>query len=88
MSAPGQSTEITVNGRRLRVEAGSTVASALLNAGVTTLRRSSKGDARGPLCVMGICYECRVTIDGISQQRACMTVVTHGMIVESDGASS
>jgi predicted molibdopterin-dependent oxidoreductase YjgC len=76
-------TEITVDGRPLRVEPGSTVASALLNAGVTVFHRSTGGTARGPLCGMGICYECRVTIDGVAHQRACMTLVVEGMAIVS-----
>ena len=78
-------TEIMVNGRRVRVQAGTTVASALLNADVAVFRRSSHGDGRGPLCGMGVCYECRVTIDGVPHQRACMTTVADGMVVEYDG---
>lgn len=85
MSAPRQTTEIMVNGRRSRVEAETTVASALFNAGVAVFRRSSHGDGRGPLCGMGVCYECRVTIDGVPHQRACMTMVADGMVVEYDG---
>jgi sarcosine oxidase subunit alpha len=81
-------TEIMVNGRRLRVEAGTSVASALLNADVVVFRRSSHGDGRGPLCGMGVCYECRVTIDGVPHQRACMTIVANGMVVEFDGGFS
>ena len=43
----------------------------------------SRGEARAPLCGMGVCYECRVTIDGIPHQRACMTTVTRGMAIET-----
>ena len=80
--------DIIVNGRRLRVESGITVASALLNADVAVFRRSSHGDGRGPLCGMGVCYECRVTIDGVPHQRACMTTVVDGMVVEYGGGFS
>ncbi len=83
-------TEIILNGRRLRVEEGITVAGALLNADLTGFRRSVGGASRGPLCGMGICYECRVTIDGIPHRRACMTVVTDGMTIDAglEGESS
>jgi predicted molibdopterin-dependent oxidoreductase YjgC len=76
--------EITVNGRRLRVRPGITAASALLNAGVSIFRRSRAGAARGPLCGMGVCYECRVTIDGVPHRRACMAIVVPGMIIEAE----
>jgi sarcosine oxidase subunit alpha len=75
--------EIIVDGRRVGAVAGESVASALLNAGVTAFRRSVNGEPRAPLCGMGVCYECRVTIDGIEHQRSCMTVVRSGMHVQT-----
>ncbi|HEX6132682.1 MAG TPA: (2Fe-2S)-binding protein [Longimicrobiales bacterium] len=73
--------ELIVDGRTIECDATISVAAALLNAGVTTFRRSATGAERGPLCGMGICFECRVTIDGTPHQRACMRVVRHGMTV-------
>ena len=75
--------EIVVNGRPLRVEEGTALASALLNAGHGAFRRSTSGEPRAPLCGMGICYECRVTIDGVAHQRACMIVAEHGMRIDT-----
>lgn len=75
--------EIAVNGRVVRIDSGATVASALLNSGETLFRVSETGEPRAPLCGMGICYECRVTIDGIDHVRACMTQVRAGMRVET-----
>jgi NADPH-dependent 2,4-dienoyl-CoA reductase/sulfur reductase-like enzyme len=49
-----------------------TVAAALENAGRSALRKSVTGQPRGVLCAMGICYECRVEIDGVAHRRACM----------------
>lgn len=74
---------IVVDGRDLRVPSGATVAVALLSAGIPAFRRSVRGDARGPLCGMGICYECRVTIDGLAQRRACMIAVVDGLTVST-----
>ena len=79
-----ETVEIIANGRRSRVPAGITVAAALLDLGVTTFRRSVTGEARGPVCGMGICYECRVTIDGVPQRRACIVPVANGMEIASD----
>jgi sarcosine oxidase subunit alpha len=79
--------EIVVDGRPLRVTRGISVASALLEARVTAFRTSESGDARAPLCGMGICYECRVRIDGIEHQRSCMATVREGMRVETGGRS-
>jgi glycine/D-amino acid oxidase-like deaminating enzyme len=63
---------ITVDGRTLEADAGTTVAAALWSAGVTRLRTSVSTQPRGPLCAMGVCFECRVTLDGASHRRACL----------------
>ena len=80
--------EIVLNGRSLRIESGTTLASALLNADVGAFRRSTSGEVRAPLCGMGICYECRVTVDGIAHERACMIVAEAGMRIETPGGAS
>lgn len=72
---------ITVNDQRVRVAAGTTVASALFNLGVTSFRRSVSGEPRAPVCGMGVCFECRVTIDSRPHQRACLIPVAEGMHV-------
>lgn len=68
-----------VDGRPITATAGDSVAAALLNSGVLALRVSVTGAVRGPLCGMGTCEECRVTIDGIANQRACLAEVGEGM---------
>ncbi len=77
--------EIRVDGRPLRVEGDITVAAALLNAGIAGFRRSVSGEPRGPLCGMGICFECRVGIDGAPHRRACLEPVREGMEVTTGG---
>jgi predicted molibdopterin-dependent oxidoreductase YjgC len=72
---------LTVNGSAVRVPAGSMVAAAVALAGVDTYRRSVRGEARGPLCGMGICFECRVTIDGQAHRLGCQTPCEDGMTV-------
>ena len=64
---------------------GATVAAAILNTGSGGMRRSVSGGWRGPLCGMGICYECRVTIDGVAQARSCQVLCREGMEVRTDG---
>ena len=76
--------ELTVNGQALRVRPGTTVAAALAIAGCPTTRRSVTGEQRGPLCGMGVCFECRVTIDGRPHQLACQAVCRAGMEVVTD----
>jgi sarcosine oxidase subunit alpha len=77
---------ILADGRSVRVAAGVTVAAALLDLGVSAFRRSASGDPRAPLCGMGTCYECRVTIDGVAHRRACLVTVADGMHVATAGA--
>ena len=60
------------------------LAAALLNAGVTSFRQSVHGEMRGPLCGMGICFECRLTIDGQLHVRSCQLVCRPGMEVETN----
>jgi sarcosine oxidase subunit alpha len=81
MSEPVQ---LRVNGKAVSVPTGTIVAAAVTHAGVTRFRRSVVGQSRGPLCGMGICMECRVTINGLSQCRSCQTLCEAGMDVRTD----
>ncbi len=73
---------ITIEDRQLDVPASDSVAAAMLSAGVVTARISPiSGVHRGPYCMMGICYECLVEIDGVPNQQACQTQVRDGMHV-------
>ena len=69
---------INLDGRTLTVERGTTVAAAMLNAGVSLFRESVSGEPRAPLCGMGVCYECMVTIDG-QRGLSCQTRCQPGM---------
>ena len=71
---------ITVNGKPFRVAAGTTVAAAILNAGEPG-RVSVQGEPRGPLCGMGICMECRATVNGAPHARTCQMLCVAGMEV-------
>ena len=76
---------LTVDGRRVTVESGAMVSTAVALAGVSAFRRSVSGEPRGPLCGMGICFECRVTIDGREHCRSCQIPCAEGMEVRTDG---
>ena len=76
----GESCPITVNGKPMRVVSGTSVAAAMMMAG-EPCRFSVGGDARGPLCGMGICMECRATVNGVAHQRTCQMVCRAGMDV-------
>ncbi|HEX7906893.1 MAG TPA: (2Fe-2S)-binding protein [Paraburkholderia sp.] len=74
---------LTIDGRRIDVEAGTTVAAALVIAGVGGTRLSVSGQTRAALCGMGVCQECRVTIDGRAHALACQTLCREGQIVRT-----
>lgn len=73
--------QIRINGAFVEVEEGTTVAVAMLASGAPSTRRSVRGVARGPLCGMGICFECRVTVDGIAHVKGCQALCRDGMEV-------
>jgi hypothetical protein len=70
--------EITINRKPLTIEAGSTVAVAIAIVGLPC-RTSVNGTPRGALCAMGICFECRATVNGVAHRRTCQIVCEAGM---------
>jgi len=68
----------------MKVPKGTIVAAALAHSGITEFRRSVLGQPRGPLCGMGICMECRVTINGQLNYRSCQILCEENMEIVSD----
>jgi sarcosine oxidase subunit alpha len=84
-SSPGSSSvTLTVNGASVSVALGATVAVAVAIVG-QACRTSVSGEPRGPLCGMGICFECRVSINGAPHCRSCQILCEPGMDVRTDG---
>jgi predicted molibdopterin-dependent oxidoreductase YjgC len=78
-----ESIMITIDGVALEVPAQETLAAAMLQSGRLDLRTTAiSGAARSAYCMMGVCFDCLVTIDDQPNQQACMTVVRPGMRVE------
>lgn len=75
---------LLIDGKQVTVPEGTTVAAAIASADVMRFRRSVLGQPRGPLCGMGICMECRVSINGRGQCRSCLTLCEPGMEVRTD----
>ena len=70
---------IAVEGRRVDAHEGETLATALLRAGVIPLRHTAvSGQPRAPLCLMGVCFECLVEVDGLQNVQSCMVEVREG----------
>jgi len=72
------------DGRSIEAQAGDSVAAALLANGALACRRTPvSGAPRAPFCLMGVCFECLVVIDGTGSRQACLTPVRDGMRVET-----
>jgi sarcosine oxidase subunit alpha len=81
----GAKITVLVNGKPVIAYQGETVHATLLAAGYRVLRNTSKTHTpRGIFCGMGVCYDCLVTINGQSNQRACMTPVEDRMEIDVD----
>ncbi len=78
--AGGGTMEIMIDGNTVAVPAPGTVASALLALGHDAFRATpASGVVRGPFCMMGVCFDCLVTIDGVANRQACLEPLREGM---------
>ena len=74
---------LTIEGKRVDARPGDTVAAAMLAAGFEHCRTTPVGGTpRAPYCMMGVCFECLVTIDGVGNRQGCLVAVREGMRVE------
>ncbi len=79
----GSCVVIDVDGAQVIAYEGETVAVALLAAGVRELRDSpGAGTPRGVFCLMGVCQECLLRIDG-RRALACQEAVREGMQIRT-----
>jgi predicted molibdopterin-dependent oxidoreductase YjgC len=75
---------ISIDGRSFVARAGDSVAAALLASGRLSCRTTAvSGNARGPFCLMGACFDCLVVIDGRQNQQGCLVTVAEGMEIET-----
>jgi len=72
---------LSVDGQPCTVPSGAPVAAALLQRGSFARLTGLSGRARAPYCMMGVCFDCLVRIDGVSNRQACMVVAEPGMDV-------
>jgi predicted molibdopterin-dependent oxidoreductase YjgC len=74
---------IHVEGRAVDAREGDTVSAALLASGLDIRRATAvSGAPRLPYCMMGVCFDCLVTIDGVGNRQGCLVPVADGMRVE------
>ena len=90
-SAPDKPTvTVRFEDQSICVEAGLSIAAALLLKGAQPLRTTPVTQApRAPYCMMGVCFECLVEVDGKPSRQACLTTVRDGMVIRrQQGASA
>lgn len=73
---------ITVDGASITVRPGTTALAAILSTGAS-VRRSVGGAPRGPLCGMGVCFECRATVNRRPHSRTCEILCAPGMDIRT-----
>lgn len=74
------SVTVTIEGQRVQVPAGESVAAAVLVHALDHTRTTPiSGAPRAPLCMMGVCFECLMEIDGVANRQACLVPVAEGM---------
>ena len=83
----GKEVSIKLNGNLKVAYLGESVATVLLAEGITAMRTTIQGQARGVFCGMGVCFDCLVVIDGITNQRACLIEARPGMKVQTQVGS-
>ncbi len=75
---------IFLNGQSVQVQKGITVAAMALTHGLRYARTTPISQSmRAPFCMMGVCYDCLMVINGKANQRACATYVKEGMRVDT-----
>ena len=77
------SVQIFVDGVAVAARQGDTVSAALLASGRDVRRATAvSGAPRLPYCMMGVCFDCLVPIDGVGNRQGCLEPVAHGMQIE------
>ena len=85
----GQPISLRVDGQSVSAYEGETIAGVLFAEGRRILRHTMKDSRpRSIFCGIGICYDCLVTVNGAPNVRACVTLVTEGMIIETQTRES
>ena len=80
----GARVAVIVDGKAISAWTGDTVAAALLAAGIDHCRTTPvTGAPRAPYCLMGVCFDCLVTVDGVGSRQGCLVPVRDGMTIET-----
>ena len=80
--SPKQHVTVHIDGQPIAVPAGATAAAAMLMHGSASTRTTPvTGAPRAPYCMMGVCFECLMEIDGEPNQQGCLVIVREGMCI-------
>ena len=75
---------LTFDGQPIEAREGESVATALMAANISACRATPvSGAPRAPYCMMGVCFDCLVVIDGVGNRQSCLVPVREGMAVET-----
>ena len=77
----GEAVHMTVDGEPVTARPGDTVAAALLAHSGDASRQSVKGAPRTAFCMMGVCFDCQIEVDGRPNMQSCMIPVREGMVL-------
>jgi D-hydroxyproline dehydrogenase subunit gamma len=78
----GADVPVLVDGRPELAVPGESVAGLLLRLGLVPSRRTPvSGAPRAPYCLMGVCFDCLVEIDGRPNRQGCLVEVAPGMAI-------
>ncbi|MFZ1468783.1 MAG: (2Fe-2S)-binding protein [Paracoccaceae bacterium] len=77
----GTAVHLTVDGELLTAQPGDTVAAALLAQSGAAFRQTVKGSDRTAFCMMGLCFDCLVEVDGRPNMQGCVVAVRDGMVL-------
>ena len=81
--AGGEAVTLVIDGMSVQARSSDSVAAAMLAAGLSRCRTTPvSGAPRAPYCMMGVCFDCLVTIDGVGNRQGCLVRVRDGMQVE------
>lgn len=78
----GPAVEITVDGQVVEARDGEPLAAVFLRLDDVHTRTSfPSATPRAPYCMMGVCFECVVNVEGAGTVRSCQQTVRAGMTV-------
>lgn len=74
---------VYVDGVPVVAEAQESVAAVLLRQAPLWSRTTPVSETRrAPYCMMGVCFDCLATVDGVPSTQTCLTPVRDGMRVD------